>query len=95
MCFLVNCPTNTTISGPIASLEKVVKYLESRQKFARKLKVDVGYHSPQMYSVSSEYLEHLSDLRQGEPLVCDCNMISSVEPGLATAENVCSGEYCR
>lgn len=91
----MNCPTNTTISGPIATLDKVVKYLASRQKFARKLKVDVGYHSPQMHSVALEYLEHLSGLHLGDPLFRDCNMISSVDPGLATAENVCSGEYCR
>ena len=76
-------------------LDKVVKSLVSRQKFARKLKVDVGYHSPQMHSVASEYLQHLSGLRRREAFDRDCKMISSVEPGLATAESVCSGKYCR
>lgn len=88
----MNCPTNTTVSGPLASLDAFVDHLSSKQIFARKLKVDVGYHSPQMSLVSADYLRHLSDLRPGTA-VDGTRMVSSVIPGLIGAEKVCSGDY--
>lgn len=88
----MNCPTNTTVSGPLASLDAFVEYLGSKQTFARKLKVEVGYHSAQMSLVSAEYLQHLSNLRPGTA-VNGTRMVSSVTPGLIEADVVCTGEY--
>ncbi|RYP80319.1 hypothetical protein DL770_006266 [Monosporascus sp. CRB-9-2] len=62
----INSPSNVTVSGPVACLNPLLAHLSSKNVFARKLKVNVGYHSPQMKSVASEYLGHLSNLRPGE-----------------------------
>lgn len=88
----INCPTNTTVSGPLASLDAFVDHLSSKQVFARKLKVDVGYHSAQMNLVSADYLRHLSNLRPGTA-GRGTRMVSSVTPGLIGADTVCSGDY--
>lgn len=88
----MNCPTNTTVSGPVEALHALLEQLSSREVFARKLKVDVGYHSVQMGLVSADYLRHLSDLRPGTTL-SKTKMVSSVIPGLIGPEIVHSGEY--
>ncbi|RYO87630.1 hypothetical protein DL762_004174 [Monosporascus cannonballus] len=88
----INSPSNVTVSGPVACLDVLLARLSSKNVFARKLKVDVGYHSPQMKSVASEYLGHLSNLRPGER-TNQVKMVSSVRPGLASADIVCSAAY--
>lgn len=88
----VNCPTNTTVSGPLPALDAFVDHLSSKQIFARKLKVDAGYHSAQMNVLSADYLRHLSNLRPGTS-VSRTRMVSSVTPGLIGADIVCSGDY--
>lgn len=88
----MNCPTNTTVSGPLAFLDAFVDHLSSTGIFARKLKVDVGYHSAQMSLVSNEYLRHLVDL-QPRTDVNGTRMISSVVPGLIEADVICTGDY--
>lgn len=87
----INSPSNTTVSGPAAALDSLLAHLDSNGIFARRLKVDVGYHSPQMETVAAEYLSHLSDLRPGTQK--GVRMVSSVLPGLVTSEDICSGAY--
>ncbi|KAK4446921.1 reducing polyketide synthase rads1 [Podospora aff. communis PSN243] len=77
----VNSPSSVTISGDVDALEILRAILEERGVFARRLKVDVAYHSSHMHACSSEYtaaLEHLEpqaqDSEKSEPAV----MVSSV-----------------
>jgi acyl transferase domain-containing protein len=88
----MNSSVNTTISGPVASLDLVIAHLNFKNIFARKLKVDVGYHSPQMNSLSYEYFKYVANLRPGAE-VNSIRMVSSVLPGLVDGETVCCGEY--
>lgn len=88
----INCPTNSTVAGPLASVDAFVDHLSSKQIFARKLKVDVGYHSAQMDLVSSDYLSHLSNLRPGAARH-GTRMVSSVTPGLVGVDEACSADY--
>lgn len=88
----INSPANITISGPVPALDKITAYLTSKNVFSRRLKVNVGYHSPQMNIVASEYANSLSNLRPGHA-THGVQMASSVVPGLVTAEMVCSSDY--
>ncbi|KAF5876660.1 putative mfs multidrug transporter protein [Botrytis fragariae] len=55
-------PTCTTISGPVTQVESLVAHLKTRQIFTRKLQVSVGFNSPQMMQVESEYLHLISTI---------------------------------
>lgn len=73
----INSPSSVTLSGDASAINELEKRLGQRQIFARKLKVDVAYHSPHLAAISSQYLESLSDVspRQSHE---DRHMYSSV-----------------
>ncbi|KAI1735289.1 reducing type I polyketide synthase, partial [Xylaria scruposa] len=87
----MNSPTNVTLSGPLGTLDVFLSTLGSNI-FQRKLQVRVGYHSPQMNMISSEYKAHLSNL-QPVKNASGIKMVSSVNPGFVDRETVCSAEY--
>ena len=60
----VNSPANVTLSGSAATLEALRAILGDRGIFARRLQVDVAYHSPQMYLCSAEYYDSIARLWQ-------------------------------
>ncbi|KAK1573272.1 KR domain-containing protein [Colletotrichum navitas] len=76
----INSPSSVTLSGSADALETLRTLLDKRGIFARRLKVDVAYHSPQMQTCSMDYLTSLGDPKcvitpeSGEPVV----MVSSV-----------------
>jgi acyl transferase domain-containing protein/NADPH:quinone reductase-like Zn-dependent oxidoreductase len=55
----VNSPTSVTLSGDIEGISHLEERIKIDGKFARKLRVDVAYHSPHMHSVSEDFLESL------------------------------------
>ena len=69
----VNSPSNVTLSGDAAALEALQVILEERCVFARRLKVDVAYHSAHMNSCSAEYAASIADL--------ECRPAASDEEG--------------
>lgn len=75
----INSPSSITVSGDVDALETLRTVLEQRGIFARRLKVDVAYHSPHMQACSNEYRTTIQTLEgqpseQEEPIV----MVSSV-----------------
>lgn len=62
----VNSPTNVTISGDEIQIDTLRLLLEKDQVFARKLQVDVAYHSPQMDEIASDYLQSIQGLQPGD-----------------------------
>jgi acyl transferase domain-containing protein len=74
----VNSPSSVTLSGDVESLEALRAVLDERKVFARRLKVEMAYHSSHMNKVMDHYLSTISDI---EPLP-DCEdqgtMVSSV-----------------
>ena len=77
----VNSPSNVTISGDVTTLEALRAILNERGVFARRLKVDVAYHSSHMHLCSAEYYASIEDLEylpidaRGEQQI---TMVSSV-----------------
>lgn len=59
----VNSPSNVTLSGNRLALAKLEKHLQSENIFARRLKVEVAYHSPDMRVIADEYLDSIKDIQ--------------------------------
>ncbi|KAH7305604.1 hypothetical protein B0I35DRAFT_362109 [Stachybotrys elegans] len=58
----VNSPSNVTLSGDVTTLEALREILAERGVFARRLKVEVAYHSPHMNEGSVNYFSAIEDL---------------------------------
>ena len=63
----VNSPKNVTISGYIDQINLLKALLDRESVFARKLMVDVAYHSPHMNAVADEYRRLLEGMRISNP----------------------------
>lgn len=61
----VNSPSSVTLSGDVDSLEQLRAVLDERKVFARRLKVEMAYHSTHMNRVMDHYLSSIADI---EPL---------------------------
>ena len=73
----VNSPSSTTVSGDVSAIDELQNILETEKLFARKLAVEVAYHSHHMALVAEEYLaaiSGISTLRERE----DVQFFSSV-----------------
>ncbi|KAF2462582.1 uncharacterized protein BDR25DRAFT_363876 [Lindgomyces ingoldianus] len=90
----INSPSNVTLSGPEAEVESLVARLTSRAIFARRLKVNLGYHSPQMACISDEYQALIGKMKtrpkggMTRPL-----MISSITGEPIDRDTVCTSKY--
>lgn len=78
----INSPSNVTLSGDSSALEVLRSILEERSVFARRLKVDVAYHSTYMHSCSTEYADSIANLEGMKPITAydkqPVTMVSSV-----------------
>ena len=90
-CF--NSPESITISGEESQIHALKIILDEDLIVARKLHINVAYHSPQMNSVKAEYLSLIKNLDYGEPTPRPVIHISSVTGRLISAQEVCRGEY--
>ncbi|KAH8706040.1 reducing polyketide synthase [Talaromyces proteolyticus] len=87
----VNSPNSITLSGDVDALETLAEIFEKRGTFARKLKVDVAYHSSHMRSCCAGYQSDIMHLEtqdvdeqdESEDAIC---MVSSVTGSLIDAE---------
>ncbi|KAG9506470.1 Type I Iterative PKS, partial [Fusarium musae] len=61
----INSPRNVTLSGSAAYIDKIKAAADRDGIFARKLKVDNGYHSPLMATIAEEYRSAIGDLEAG------------------------------
>lgn len=59
----VNSPSNVTLSGDSAALVKLEEQFTSEKIFARRIKVEVAYHSPHMRVIADEYLASIESIQ--------------------------------
>lgn len=79
----INSPSNVTLSGDASALDDIKRVLDEKGVFARRLKVQVAYHSPQMHLCSQDYYASIAHI---DPITEDSStpeedkpvMISSV-----------------
>ncbi|KAF6838015.1 KR domain-containing protein [Colletotrichum musicola] len=58
----INSPVNVTLSGPTEAIDRLLKELEENEIFARKLSVEVGYHSTAMEAIADDYGRAIRDI---------------------------------
>lgn len=75
----INSPWSVTVSGDAAGIDELYDMLISDRVFARRLKVDVAYHSHHMQSIAKGYLQSLQHIRTTTPTSTDnVRMFSSL-----------------
>ena len=74
----INSPINTTISGNEVAIDMLYQTLDALKIFARKLKVEVAYHSRAMQVGASQYASAMGRLSPLAPDQPRCRMFSSV-----------------
>lgn len=75
----INSPSSVTLSGDVCVLHQLEGNLKSDGIFARKLKVEVAYHSHHMKSVANNYLEAIKDIGTVSSSACpEIKLFSSV-----------------
>lgn len=62
----INSPVNVTVSGDTAGIAQLKTMLDADGIFARKLKVNVAYHSRHMMMISQAYFNSIEDLQVSE-----------------------------
>jgi acyl transferase domain-containing protein len=91
----VNSPSSITVSGDLVAINELEAVMEEKKVFARKLAVEVAYHSHHMDYVSEEYMAAIANIKlpakmpeeaeDGEDAV---EFYSSVTGTKASAENL-------
>ena len=82
----VNSPRNVTLGGCQDSIDEIAALLKTEDIFAKRLKVNVAYHSPQMQEVASLYKGFLTHIEPGDEAMQGPGMLSSLT-GKAVARN--------
>lgn len=83
----INSPGSVTLSGNSSALDKLRGVLEEEKVFARRLQVEVAYHSTYMQGAAAEYSESIADI---EPQQSDAS--KDTEP--VTFVSSVTGQEC-
>lgn len=90
----INSPDSHTVSGDLAKVEKLVDVLRSEDTFARKLKVEMAYHSRHMRPIYEEYVESVRYIEPGlRAFPHEARFYSSTRGGLASASELQEPSY--
>ena len=74
----INSPCSITLSGTERRLDAIQNALDGAGVFARKLKVDVAYHTQQMDRIARDYGDLIEDLQEGHYQSYETTVFSSV-----------------
>ncbi|KAK2786787.1 Highly reducing polyketide synthase curS1 [Onygenales sp. PD_12] len=85
----VNSPLSVTLSGDVDALEQLRAILDERKVFARRLKVEMAYHSRHMNRVFGSYSESIADL---EPIPRKYNETEDEEESIQTMVSSVTGQ---
>lgn len=89
----VNSPYNVTLSGDAHQFSTLMSLFEKENVAARRLVVDVAYHSKSMNQIAAEYLSLIGDITVGDTAFNDATMFSSVTGARISIDEVCRPEY--
>lgn len=89
----INSPQSVTISGDESAIDSIQKIADAQGLFARKLKVEVAYHSDHMQLVAASYLESIKPFCNLESSSFDHDeshavFVSSVTGRIESADNI-------
>ncbi|MCJ1358943.1 MAG: hypothetical protein MMC33_008943 [Icmadophila ericetorum] len=89
----VNSPRNVTLSGPDEQIDNLKAMLDRNDVFAKKLNVNIAYHSKAMVGIASEYQALISNITIREPSLGRPVMFSSVTGKRITIDKLSRAEY--
>lgn len=89
----VNSPRNITLTGSEAEIDRLKPLLERDGIQARKLQVNVAYHSPYMEMVSGEYRRLIHNIKPRELSPRNPDLFSSLTGGLISVDQCSNPEY--
>lgn len=89
----INSNKNVTISGCLAQIDALKALMDGKKIFARKLQVEVAYHSPHMQQIADSYRSMIGNIEKGEISSKFKTMISSVTGNRVEAADLQSAEY--
>lgn len=89
----INSPNNVTVAGSIKHIDTLKALLDTENIFARKLNVDVAYHSRYMMAGAGPYRNLLDKLEAGPCGGTYPPMVSSVTGELVSNAEVQKAEY--
>ncbi|PYH98982.1 hypothetical protein BO71DRAFT_455222 [Aspergillus ellipticus CBS 707.79] len=89
----INSPHNVTVAGPLELLDTLKRLLDGRNIFARKLNVDMAYHSSHMLPGEAMYIELLQGLDRVSETRVIAPMISSVTARVVSKTEIRTPEY--
>ena len=87
----INSPTSVTISGDDHVITNLEGAIQKDDKFARKLRVNVAYHSPHMQVVADDFLESMGTVETLTQF--SIPMFSSVTEGLVKEPKELNAAY--
>ncbi|KAK2042138.1 polyketide synthase [Colletotrichum somersetense] len=64
----MNSKTSHTVSGDVAQIDALIQMLNEESIFARKLKVEMAYHSRLMDPISKQYANCIGEIQPGSPI---------------------------
>lgn len=89
----INSHRNVTLSGDVNQVNALELKLKSEGIFARKLVVDVAYHSPHMQAIARDYSLSIQKLEKGYPAPSAVMMVSSVTGLRVTGDELSAPDY--
>ena len=89
----VNSPRNITLTGGEAEIDRLKPLLERDRIQARKIQVNIAYHSRYMEKISVEYLRFIHDIEPGEFSARSPDLFSSLTGGLASVDQCSKPDY--
>ncbi|OJJ97005.1 hypothetical protein ASPACDRAFT_63311 [Aspergillus aculeatus ATCC 16872] len=89
----INSPTSVTISGQASQIDFLQQILVENKVFARKLAVNVAYHSSQMKEIAGIYQKLLAELERPAKAKKPPVMVSSVSGTWISEEELSKPEY--
>lgn len=89
----INSHKNVTLSGDVDSINALEHKLRSEGIFARKLVVNVAYHSQHMRAIAPEYGRSIQKIEKGNAAPNTVIMVSSVTGQRVTEDQLRSPQY--
>ncbi|KAL2784041.1 hypothetical protein BJX66DRAFT_344395 [Aspergillus keveii] len=89
----VNSPKSTTLTGSKANLDLIEGWLVANGVFARRLRVDVAYHSRFIESIVEDYLQALRNMPRELEQDGLVPMVSTVTGNIIPARTLCDPTY--
>ena len=88
----INSPINITVSGEEPQIEALGRILTGNAIFARRLRVNAAYHSPQMDKAATECISFIGTLKVHDP-TSTVMMVSTVTGSTISKEDLCRPYY--